>query len=240
MTLHHLAAAFRLLTRIPMPVTDVGHDHVAQAARWFPLVGGVIGMALFTLASLPATPPISALLITLIWIAITGGLHLDGAADLADGLGAAHGKQTRLLAVMKDPHIGTFGTLALITIIITKLTTMIVLVTASPQVWALVLIPAWARLGTLYWMRTLKPLGSGLGAQYQHHISNTAIILWSLLLITTSIALVSSAFAATAFITLLAWRWFLHQRVGGMNGDCLGAGIEYCECVMLLALVLIP
>jgi len=236
--LHDLAAAFRLLTRIPMPANKHANSPASQAGVWFPLVGVTIGTVLLGTASLVNNPAIAALMVTLIWIAITGGLHLDGAADLADGLGAAHGDNRRLLTVMKDPHIGTFGTLTLIAIIMTKWITMKTLFD-TPPIWALLLIPTWARLGALYWMLSLKSLGSGLGAQYQKQSTGIDIIVWGTLLVSTSIMLVSVAFTAAACAIILGWRGFLHYRVGGMNGDCLGAGIEHCEGAMLLALVLL-
>ncbi|MDX8413384.1 MAG: adenosylcobinamide-GDP ribazoletransferase [Mariprofundales bacterium] len=237
--LHDVAAAFRLLTRIPMPSIKAAESSADHTAQWFPLVGLVIGLVLFAAALLMENPPIAALMLTLFWVAITGGMHLDGAADLADGLGAAHGDQSRLLTVMKDPHIGTFGALMLIVIMMTKWVALAALV-ATEQVWALLLIPAWARLGVLYWMRTLQPLGDGLGAKYCYHIDNVSFFVWIGLLSILTVALASPFFIAAVCAIILGWRWFLHYRVGGMNGDCLGAGIELCECALLLMLVVTP
>jgi len=111
---------------------------------------------------------------------------------------------------------------------------------ATEQVWALLLIPAWARLGALYWMHTLPPLADGLGAKYCCQIDNISLFIWIGLLTILTVALVSPFFIAAVCAIILGWRGFLRHRVGGMSGDCLGAGIELCECGLLLALVVTP
>ncbi|MDQ6964352.1 MAG: adenosylcobinamide-GDP ribazoletransferase [Mariprofundales bacterium] len=233
-----IAAAFRLFTRIPMADHGDGSSSISQAARWFPLVGVAIGAVLSVTAWLLGDSPIAALSILLIWIAITGALHLDGAADLADGLGAAHHDRLRLLAVMKEPHIGSFGALALIVIVLTKWVTLDAVVTMS-QLWALLLVPAWVRLGALYWLYTLNPLADGLGEMCKQNIDKTDIIVWLALLVVVSVVLLSPLFVVAACATILAWRWFLAQQVGGMSGDCLGAGVEWCEAALLMLLLLL-
>ncbi len=234
-----LRAAFGLLTRIPLPTGD--NHQLRHAAPWFPLVGLVIGLLLLTEGWLLDRYPaeLSALVITISWITITGALHLDGAADLADGLGAAHGDADRLLAVMKEPHIGAFGVVALIIIILTKLVTLASLIGNSDQTpWALALIPAWARLGALTWMQTLKPLGTGLATQCREPINLRIVLRWLVPLAALTAVAVTPLFTLGALLSLWGWQRFLRRRVGGMNGDCLGAGIEYSECAMLGLLAL--
>ncbi|MDQ7000349.1 MAG: adenosylcobinamide-GDP ribazoletransferase, partial [Mariprofundus sp.] len=65
------------------------------------------------------------------------------------------------------------------------------------------------------------------------------IWLWGCGLFIVSWMAVSLLFVLTAIAALLLWRAFLQWRLGGMSGDCLGAGIEYCECAMLLAACLL-
>jgi len=177
-------------------------------------------------------------LVVLVWTGVTGALHLDGAADLADALGASHRDSDRFLTVLKDPHIGTFGVVVLISLLLTKLVTTAWLV-ASPDasLWMLVLIPAWARLGSIYWSQSLPPLAPGSGEQFAWEIPDHAVLLWGAGLFILSWMAVSLFFALVAIATLLLWRTFLQWRLGGMSGDCLGAGIEYCEAMMLLAVM---
>src|SRR4029078_10961647 len=95
-----------------------------------------------------AAPWIVALAVLVAWIWITGALHLDGLGDVADAFGAAHGKPERFIAVLGDPHAGSFAVVAISLQIAAKLVLTAELAT-GPTAWALVLIPAWARLGTL-------------------------------------------------------------------------------------------
>jgi adenosylcobinamide-GDP ribazoletransferase len=102
---------------------------------------------------------VGALLAVLMWTWITGALHLDGLADLTDGLGAAHRDPGRLLQVMRDPHVGSFGVIALILQLLCKL----VLVRACLNLgrldlMVLPLICAWARMGALFWSALLACL----------------------------------------------------------------------------------
>jgi len=238
-----LILAFGFLTRIPMPsLADFKQQELSSSAVWFPLVGLAIGLLLVVVAQLgvSASPMMAGLLAVLLWLAISGGLHLDGAADLADGLGACHSNSERLLAVMKDPHTGAFGVMAIVAILLTKFVAVAWAV-ESPNIemWALLLIPAWARLGAIFWSQTLAPLAPGIGESFVWQVNANIYRIWGIILFLLSALLISLLFAVAAACSLLLWRAWLQWRLGGMSGDCLGAGIEYCECFMLLALGLL-
>lgn len=234
-----LILALGFLTRIPMPaLAGFKKEELSSSAVWFPLVGLVIGLLLLTAAQVGshAGALMAALLVMLLWLAISGGLHLDGAADLADGLGAAHRDPERLLAVMKDPHTGAFGVMAIVAMMLTKLISVAWIVEAPDiDLWPLLLIPAWARLGAIYWSQTLKPLAPGSGETFVWQVDANIYRIWAVALFAISLLSVSFVFAMAAGASLLLWRQYLQRRLGGMTGDCLGAGIEYCECMMLLA-----
>jgi len=232
--------AFQFLTRLPMPqLADFREEESSSSAIWFPLVGLSIGLLLVlaALLGMNANHWIAALLAVLVWATITGALHLDGAADLADALGASHRDPERFLAVLKDPYIGTFGVVILISILLTKLvaTAWVVEATGTGGLWTLLLIPAWARLGAVYWSQTLEPLAPGRGEQLSRQASGNNMWIWGLFLFVLSLIAVSLLFAVMVVVILFLWRAFLQWKVGGMTGDCLGAGIECCECAMLLA-----
>jgi len=238
-----LILAFQFLTRIPMPgLVDFKKGELSSSAIWFPFVGLTIGLLLLLIAQLgmSANPWMAALLVLLLWSGVTGGLHLDGAADLADALGAAHRDPERFLAVMKDPHTGSFGVIAIVAILITKLVALAWIV-ESPDIglWALLLIPAWARLGAIFWSQTLEPFAPGSGESFVWQVSKNIYWIWGAILFLLSLFFISLLFAMAAVASLLLWRAYLKWRLNGMSGDCLGAGIEYCECFMLLALGLL-
>jgi adenosylcobinamide-GDP ribazoletransferase len=101
----------------------------------------------------------------LLWIGVTGGLHLDGLADLSDAMGAAHRSRERF-SVLKDPHVGSFGVIALICAIVSKLVLLMLLASQPQQLPGLLLLPAWARLFALFWSATLPALAPGSGERF--------------------------------------------------------------------------
>ena len=230
-----LILAIQFLTRLPTPaVTDFKPDDLARAAVWFPLVGILLGALLAGAVSLGGRvdPWLGALLGLLVWVGVTGALHLDGLADLADALGAAHGNRDRLLTVLADPHLGVFGVTALVMQLLLKLV-LLMLVAKSGAFWALLLIPAWARLGPLVWAR-LPSIKPGMGERFAWHVSWIGVLLWGTLLAAASYV---APALLVAPLLLLAWRAWLLARLGGMTGDALGAGVEWVESGLLLVLV---
>ncbi|MGZ8257453.1 MAG: adenosylcobinamide-GDP ribazoletransferase [Gallionella sp.] len=233
-----LILAIQFLTRLPTPqLRNFDAAELTRCAHWFPLVGLLVGG--FVAATLwlgsRVDPALGALLALLVWVGITGALHLDGLADMSDALGAAHRDQARFLAVLADPHLGTFGVVTLVMQLLTKFV-LLMLVAKSGHYWALVLIPAWARWGTLLWAR-LPSLKSGLGETFGWQISTASIVVWGLLLLAFSS--IAPALCALPLLVLV-WRQFLLHRLGGMTGDLLGAGVEVTESVALLLLLIVP
>ncbi len=235
--------AIQFLTRLPTPpVRDFQADDLARAAVWFPLAGLLVGALVAAALALGARvdPWLGALLGLLVWVWVTGALHLDGLCDLADALGAAHGDRQRLLGVLADPHVGAFGVVALATQLLAKLVLLMLLAKAA-LFWVVLLIPAWARLGTLIWAR-LPSIKAGLGAslnssgqeRFAWQTSAWAIALWNVLLLPACVVY-PGLLAAPALI--LAWRAYLLSRLGGMSGDALGAGVEWLESGLLLAVL---
>jgi len=231
-----LNLALGFLTRIPMPaLPGFREEELSSSAVWFPLVGLAIGLLLMLVALSASNPWLAALLVLLVWIGITGGLHLDGASDLADGLGAAHRDPERLLAVMKDPHIGSFGVIAIVAILLTKLVAVAAIAEAPvANFWSLLLIPTWARFGAIFWSQTLPAIAPGSGERFKWNVPSVALWGWGALLLLGTWMLTSLTFALACAAALLLWRSYLKWRLGGMSGDCLGAGIEYAECAMLI------
>lgn len=235
MWLTELILAIQFLTRVPTPqVQEFKDEYLVASARWFPLVGLIIGGFLAAICWSAATMDIwlAAWLGLLGWIVITGGLHLDGIADVADALGAAHRDKERLLAVMKDPHLGSFGVLTLIVAVSGKL--VLLMLAAKHQHWlALVLIPAWARWGIYYW-QTLPPLSQGMAERFTWQIPKQARMLWLILLGAASVYLAPVLIISPLLVWL--YRHWLMKTLGGVSGDCLGAGVELVELGLLLGL----
>jgi adenosylcobinamide-GDP ribazoletransferase len=99
---------------------------------------------------------------------------------------------------------------------------------------AFALIPAWARLGPLAWSRWLKPLKPGQGERFAWHLHLGWIAFWVVALLAASA--VVAPILCVAPLVIAAWGGWLQWRLGGTTGDCLGAGVEVTEVVLLYAL----
>jgi adenosylcobinamide-GDP ribazoletransferase len=227
-----LIVAFGFLTRLPMPAVAADMADFAAATRWYPVVGLTVGglVALAGWAGAQVDPWIGALAALVAWIAVTGALHLDGLSDLADGCGAAHRDRARLLAVMADPHVGSFGVVAIVVQLLAKL----VLLHAIGAWWQVLLMPFAARIGPLVWARWLPPLREGLGSAVAGAVRVHDVLGWAAIL--AGACAILPALLLTPLL-IAGWWWWLKTRIGGVSGDCHGAGIEIVETGLLLALV---
>lgn len=258
--LRGLRLAVQFLTRLPVRrVEDYSPLELSRSALWFPAVGLAIGIvALLPAAVVGHRPLLTAALGVLAWTWMSGALHLDGLADLTDALAASHRDPERFLAVLSDPHIGTFGVVGVALVLLVKTAALASLAglpllpvhvpAHGPVVFdlfplrgeplcAVALVPAWARLGPLLWTRWLRPLKPGQGERFaQHPLHAGWIVSWMIVLLAASALLAPVLCAAP--LAIAGWGYWLKRRVGGMSGDCLGAGIEICETALIIALAL--
>jgi adenosylcobinamide-GDP ribazoletransferase len=238
MAMRGLILAIQFLTRLPTPqLRNLDAANLPRSAHWFPLVGLLIGALLSVTLWLGSRidPWLGALLTVLLWVWITGALHLDGLADMSDALGASHRDRERFLAVLADPHLGTFGAVSLVLQLACKLV-LLMLLARGGQYWAVLLVPAWARWGALVWAR-LPSLKPGLGERLSGQIQSRAIWLWG------GVLAVSNLIAPVLWcapLLVLIWRQFLLRRLGGMTGDLLGAGVELTESAAMLLCLVVP
>ncbi|MEG3082246.1 adenosylcobinamide-GDP ribazoletransferase [Sphingomonas sp. PB2P12] len=231
--MRRLILAFGFLTRLPMPHVAAEPGDFAAAVRLYPLVGLAIGALVAGAGWIGSLidPWVGACAALLTWTAVTGALHLDGLADLTDGLGAAHGDRTRLLAVMSDPHIGSFGVVAIVGQMLSKLVALHAI--GATTWWPLIFIAAAARLGPLVWAPLLPPLRpEGLAAAVSDAVRPRDLIGWGLLLLLACVP--APVLLATPFLILGYAAWLRH-KIGGITGDAHGAGIELVETGLLLA-----
>ncbi len=240
MSLRGFILAVQFLTRLPTPpLRDFRPEELPRCAIYFPLVGLIIGgMLLLPLAALEPRPWLAAVLALLAWVWVTGALHIDGLGDVADALGAAHRGPERFLEVLKDPHIGVFGAVSIIMQLLLKLVLLAELVSSVSLPWAIVLIPAWARWGTLWWSRQLPSLHPGMAERFSWTPGLAAIGGWAMALGSLSLWLAPVLLLALPLTLLITAYW--RRRLGGVSGDCLGASTEVMETALLLALVLVP
>jgi adenosylcobinamide-GDP ribazoletransferase len=233
---HGLIVALQFLTRLPTPRL-AGAWSLAGAAVYVPLVGLLLGVLLQLAVWLGSElgPWIGGLAGLIVWVWATGGIHLDGLGDVADALASAHKAPQRFLEVLADPHVGSFAVIAIALQIATKLVLLAAL-SGGAGLAALVLVPAWARWGALVWSCWLPPIKDGLGRAFAGGAGGLAIALWGCALLAASAWL--APLLSSALLVVALGSWFFARRLGGVNGDCLGAGIEVSESLLTLVLLL--
>ncbi|NWK75396.1 adenosylcobinamide-GDP ribazoletransferase [Acinetobacter sp. SwsAc6] len=235
--------ALQFLTTFPVQLKAMpSKQQNGQSVLFYPLIGFIIGAILCAVALLLQVIPaiLSASLILVLWIWLTGGLHLDGLADTADAWVGGFGDAERTLKIMKDPACGPIGVLSLIIISLLKWSALYVLI--QKQLYsALLLFPVLGRLAPMFlFLSTDYVREKGLGSSMASYIPKKLAITIMVLLVLSSLyfsVLGLVAVLVTAFSLLYLRRKF-KQRIGGITGDTVGASIEICECVSLLAFVL--
>jgi adenosylcobinamide-GDP ribazoletransferase len=228
-----LIVAIQFLTRLPTPRIAVSSEAFAASMRWFPAAGLIVGACVAGAgwAGARIDPWTGALAALVIWVAVTGALHLDGLGDIADASGAAHKDRERLIAVLGDSHVGSFAVVAIGVQLIAKLVLLQALLEREALI-AIALVPFAARIGPLAWSRALPDLHAGLGARFRGAVRPVDGFIWSVLLVAA--AWLSPSLLAAPVI-FLVWGWWLMRRIGGISGDGQGAGIETSESLLLAA-----
>ncbi len=202
------------------------------AVKYFPIVGAFIGVFLYVFSFLKS--PFFEV-ISILWLVfITGGLHLDGLADTSDAIFSCKTKD-RMLEIMKDSHIGTFGVLALILDILIKFVSLFFIKDAL----VLIFIPAYSRFLVLYLMKKL-PYGRQNGTakvffkefRFFDFLIGYVLVLISFFVLPIDLSvLLNALFFVFGF---LIFEYFKH-KLGVVTGDILGFSIEVSEVVLLFA-----
>ena len=248
--LRSLAAAFGFLTRLPLPAGRTGGEDLACSPSFFPLVGYALGGLLAAAALLlepRLSPALTGVALVALLAAVTGGLHLDGVADVFDALGGARGDRERALAIMRDSRIGAHGAAALFLVLIAKAICLAEVVAASDlggqrlsgrALLPLVAFPAVARW-TVVASMTLFPYvrQEGLGTAFRDEHKGRQLAWATVLVVPILVAGRSLAVASVAALAAgLALGLWMRRRIGGLTGDVYGATIEIAEVAFLLAL----
>jgi adenosylcobinamide-GDP ribazoletransferase len=235
-----MGGALVFYTILPLP--QYWPLEFTKIARWAPWIGGLIG-AILTLANnllrySSASDLLRGVLVVALWIVLTGGLHLDGVMDTADGLAVPDPE--RRLAAMSDSRTGAYGAMAAIVLILIKVAAIADLTPSAP-LWTIPVWGRWAQWLAIARYPYLKAKGKGA-----FHRRNLALPqdLWPSLLLFVIVVVVNlvaqpyqaQSFAAAIVIGLgISWSvgaWF-NDRFKGMTGDIYGAITEWTEAFIL-------
>ena len=163
----------------------------------------------------------AALIVLSFWALITGGLHEDGFADVADALRAGRSRET-MLAILKDSRIGAHGTLALILISLLRWQALGSIAVNPLFPLAAIFAVSRASLVLLAWIS--PPAGTGLGFEFSRSLNSTsAIIVAAQGILWSAFSGVGTLLLWGAFVIIVIARKYYVRRIGGVTGDCLGA-----------------
>jgi adenosylcobinamide-GDP ribazoletransferase len=227
--------AFEFLTCIPVRSRNSSAVPLSRAAAWFPLVGlatGVLAVLFHNFLTPHFNPSISALFVVVFLAAITGGLHEDGLADVADAFGGGWNRE-QILLILKDSRIGSYGAMALI-------------FSLAGRWQMLAAIPAHRFAGTLISAQvlcrwTVLPLGhflkpargqEGQGARIAERLGWGTLMFGSLFAFGVTAYFLQERFwipiLAVCAVALISGGYY-KRRIGGVTGDCFGATTQLAE-----------
>lgn len=236
--------ALQFLTILPVKVKGrIEAPEIGAALLYFPLVGLLIGLVLgLSAAALAFFPPfVAAALILIISIIITGGLHLDGLADTADGF---YGNKSpgKILEIMKDSRLGAMGALTLFSVLILKFSLLASF--SENLLWpTLILMTTFAR-----WTQVLACFGAAYArqegkAKYFIEFATRKELLAGFVFTLVVFCLLCQVKGLVLFFAalwpVLLCRSYIKKRLGGMTGDTIGALSEAAEvAVLFLAFII--
>ncbi len=241
-----LLFAIIFLTRVPVPAGSAAKTKpLATAMRTFPVAGAMIGLVgglTFLLASFLGAPgPLCGFIAMFALVILTGCLHEDGFADIADGFGGGYERQ-RKMDIMRDSRVGTYGGAALVLSLLIRGTAA----GSLEPLDALAAMVAAAALGRglipISMTLNLSARSDGVGASSGYPTEGS---MWTSILLALLIALVALGpahgllcFAVGAIgVCLLAI--IAKRQIGGYTGDVLGAGAQLVDILVMITVAML-
>ena len=252
--MNRFISILQFMTRIPIRIETGFDEEFHKSIVYFPLVGFVIGIITYIFGWLSLTifdPFISAIVITLIEVLTTGGLHIDGLGDTFDAIYSNRDKE-RILEIMKDSRLGTNSLLAIMFLILLKIG-FIYSIINNNLLWTVIFMPVVARLGVIVMMyKTVTPRENGMGNLFIGKASTsmfTIAILYTIILMIgiSKLIFLASTFEAMMLISTIIilfifnnlFKKHIYKKIDGVTGDILGCTIELGELIYLFCIYLL-
>jgi adenosylcobinamide-GDP ribazoletransferase len=247
---YDLRLALMFLTRLPFPAPtrELGVGDLSRSMRFYPLIGGgvgcIAGFFLVELSDLGLSPLACGIIALAVATLLTGGLHEDGLADTIDGFAGGSTKEKKL-TIMRDSHIGAFGTLALIFSVGIRAAILSGMPGPGTALLGLLAAGALSRAPLAVIAIRLDParkdgLSGALGRPEPSHVI-TSVILGSLISLLSlgflegGLMAVLWALLATASVTGIV-AWVAIKQIEGYTGDVMGAIQQLSEIAVLIAI----
>ena len=245
----YLLTAIQFFTRIPLPVaTAHDRDSLNQALKYFPLIGWLVGAVCalsfhFAVSFWPIS--VAVVVSVAVGIMLTGALHEDGFADSCDGFGGGWDKP-KVLAIMKDPRIGSYAAIGLILILLLKVITLIELATQSHELAMIALLFAHSAsrllvLPLTWWLDYVRDSDDSKSREMVTARFTVGMLAYSSLFVLLPLLFYQVPILfytlANASLVVFAMGLYFKRRIGGYTGDCLGATQQVTEIVIYLSLL---
>ena len=230
--------ALQFLTVLPVKIkSDIAEEDFGGSLLYFPIVGMLIGFVpagmVLLLDFLPAQ--VVGVLVVIISVVITGGIHLDGFADTCDGFCGQWPKE-KILEIMRDSRIGTMGAAGVVCLLLLKFT----LIVSIPQsvLWRLlIMMSVFARWSQVLACRTSSyAREEGKGKYFVAHSGKAALLVGSVFTVVLFILLMrfkGIVLLVPSFVVVLLFINYAKKKIGGMTGDTIGATSEIAEISVL-------
>jgi len=255
--LRDLSLAIRFLTIFPIasfPFSNNSNqdeeeglvENFANSMAFFPLVGMLIGLLLVVLRRifyyLPISPLIGDTLVLIVWIWLSGGLHLDGFADSIDGFSGGHDKE-EILNIMKDSATGAKGVVALVSLLLLKFVFLVEmpLFLKDTVLFFTPTIGRWSMVIAAFLSKPARTKNS-MGKLFMDYVGWREVIFASLTMAVVGILLFKLYFLPLVIIgtgIVLLILKYCQKKIGGISGDILGAINEIVEVFILLTVCII-
>ncbi len=242
--------ALTFLTRLPSPIkVEYNEELPSKSMAFYPLVGLIIGIFLvlsdIVLSTFLSTG-IANIFILIVWIYLSGGLHLDGFIDSIDGLFSSR-KKERMLEIMHDSRVGAFGVIALIILLLLKYNLLL----EMPDLLrsgVLLFSPALSRfliviIAANFPLAMSSTLGKGfnyhLGLREQFIGAIWLLILMSVLNYFNFNILIFIVLSIISFLFTIIIALYVCRKIDGLTGDIYGAMVELNEVFILLSYIIL-
>ena len=234
------------LTRIPAPkISDISEKELSQSILYYPVIGLCIGLFLTSIIYLftsfigdNALSVVAAIMVML-WVLITGALHLDGLADTADGFMGGLGSAEKTLKIMKDPVSGPAGIASIFLVLLLKYSAILAMLEDNLSLWAFLFAPMIARAVAIG-LLTYSPVSQDKGLAFELKKEKLPELVATILLLVAIIVFFVTNIYVLIVLSLLVYavRYWAIARLKGITGDILGLIIEITEALFLLMAVL--
>lgn len=238
--------ALSFLTILPVKsITMAKEEDMERSLYYYPLVGITLGIILAAFSWLFFTLDLGlagdAFLIALLVI-LTGGLHLDGLMDTADGLMSRKGRNEKL-EIMKDSRVGAMGVTACILILILKVA-FVAEIPYPEKIWALILTPAVGRWTCVYGIIKFPYARSNLGSRSLFSLNNKNLILFVTIISVIVLGVLFFSWKGLlifgiAFIFCHLVFSLINKNLAGLTGDNYGALVELTETLVFFIVVIL-